>query len=186
MSSHPLTRHASLLQALSTANAADVAKLPEKTEVVLGGMIANIQLRNVQKSRSGHSRDGQAHIRGPDRIGFGGHSGPRNTPSTNPLVHNGLINFVRGTIDRRRDPAELIISRILPFEDGLQELVRGVLIRLHQSQHPEEQLNRLLRQVHGSRPGNLDVYFEVFGLTGFRPVVYKAGLLRTGSATILA
>ena len=30
--------------------------MPEKTEVILGGIISNVQLRNVQKSRSGLTR----------------------------------------------------------------------------------------------------------------------------------
>ncbi|MGC1720814.1 MAG: DNA polymerase III subunit alpha, partial [Isosphaeraceae bacterium] len=56
MSSHPLTRHAALLQTLATHGAAELAGLPDKTEVILGGMIASVQVRNVQKSRSGLTR----------------------------------------------------------------------------------------------------------------------------------
>ncbi len=52
MSSHPLTRHAGLLQALATHQVADLAGVVEKVEVILGGMIVNVTVRNVQKSRS--------------------------------------------------------------------------------------------------------------------------------------
>ena len=48
MSSHPLTRHATLLQALATHRVGELAGVAEKTEVILGGMIANVQVRNVQ------------------------------------------------------------------------------------------------------------------------------------------
>ena len=56
MSSHPLTRHAALLQALASHQIADLDAVGEKTEVVLGGMIVNFQVKNVQKSRSGLTR----------------------------------------------------------------------------------------------------------------------------------
>ena len=56
MSSHPLTRHAGLSQALATHRVADLAGVPEKSEVVLGGMITGVQIKNVQKSRSGLTR----------------------------------------------------------------------------------------------------------------------------------
>src|SRR5262249_30341600 len=58
MSSHPLTRHAPVLPALATHRAADLgaSSVSERTEVILGGMIVGVQVRNVQKSRSGHTR----------------------------------------------------------------------------------------------------------------------------------
>ena len=39
MSSHPLARHARELQTLATHRVADLAGVPDKTEVILGGMI---------------------------------------------------------------------------------------------------------------------------------------------------
>ena len=54
------------------------------------------------------------------------------------LVKNDLIVFVKGTLDRRRDPAELIVSRIIPLEQGPAELTRGVIVRLHKGLHQTE------------------------------------------------
>ena len=71
MSSHPLTRHASVLQALATHRVAELAGVPEKTEVILGGMITNVQVKNVQKSRSGLTRMAKLDVRGPHRLGPG-------------------------------------------------------------------------------------------------------------------
>ena len=90
------------------------------------------------------------------------------------LVKNDLIGFVKGTLDRRRDPAELIISRIIPLEQGPAELTRGVVVRLHKGLHQTEHLERLLRAVR-IRPGNLDLYLEIVGLEQVRRAVYKAG-----------
>ena len=55
MSSHPLARHAETIQAFRTHQVADLAELPDKAEVILGGMIGVLQLRNV-KSRSAYTR----------------------------------------------------------------------------------------------------------------------------------
>jgi DNA polymerase-3 subunit alpha len=173
MSSHPLTRHAGLLQALATHRVADLAAAPEKTEVVLGGMITNVQLRNVQKSRSGHTRMA--------KLSFEDLSGttpamlwPEEFAKMADLVKNDQIGFVKGTLDRRRDPPELIVSRIIPLELGPAELTRGVVVRLHKGVHQADHLERLLRAVR-IRPGNLDLYLEIVGLEKVRRAVYRAG-----------
>ena len=141
-------------------------RVPEKTEVVLGGMITNITGRNVQKSRSGLTRMA--------KLTFEDLSGstpamlwPEEFAKMADPVKNDQIVFVKGTLDRRRDPAELIISRIIPLEQGPAELTRGVVVRLHKGVHQTEHLERLLRAVR-VRPGNLDLYLEIVGLEQVR------------------
>jgi DNA polymerase III subunit alpha len=173
MSSHPLARHAELLQALATHRVAELAGLPDKTEVTLGGIIANVQAKNVQKSRSGLTRMA--------KLSFEDLSGttpamlwPEEFAKMGDLVKNDLIGWVKGTLDRRRDPPELVVSRIIPLEQGPAELTRGVVVRLHKGLHQSGHLERLLRAVR-IRPGNLDLYLEVMGLELVRRAVYKAG-----------
>jgi len=173
MSSHPLTRHAGLLQALATHRAVDLAVAPEKTEVVLGGMISNVQVRNVQKSRSGHTR--MAKFTFEDLSGAtSAMLWPEEFAKMTDLVKNDLIGFIKGTLDRRRDPPELIVSRIIPLERGPAELTRGVVVRLHKGLPQSENPERLLRAVR-IRPGSLDLYLEIVGLEQVRRAVYKAG-----------
>jgi DNA polymerase-3 subunit alpha len=90
------------------------------------------------------------------------------------LVKSDTIGFVRGTLDRRRDPAELIVTRIIPLERGPAELSKGVVVTLHKGVTEERHLETLLRQVR-VRPGNLDVYLEILGLTGVRRAIYRVG-----------
>lgn len=173
MSSHPLTRHAALLQALATHRVSDLPSVPDKTEVILGGMIAGVQLKNVQRSRSGQTR--MAKLSFEDITGsVPAMLWPEEFAKSEELVKNDLIGFVKGTLDRRRDPAELVISKIIPLARGPAELSRGVVITLRKGKTEEEQMQRLLRQFR-IRPGNLDVYLEILGLTGIRRAVYKAG-----------
>jgi len=173
MSSHPLTRHAALLQTLATHRAAELAGLPDKTEVILGGMIASVQVRNVQKSRSGLTR--MAKLTFEDLTGSTpAMLWPEEYAKLGELVKNDLIGFVKGTLDRRREPAELIISKIMPIETAAAELARGVVVRLHKGVHQEADLERLLRFVR-VRPGHLDLFLEIVGIEHVRRAVYKAG-----------
>ena len=124
MSSHPLARHAAVLQALATHRVADLAARPERTEVVLGGMIAGVQVKNVQKSRSGLTR--MAKLTFEDLTGSTpAMLWPEEFAKFEELVKNDLIGFVKGTLDRRRDPAELVISRIIPLDTRPRRAVRG-------------------------------------------------------------
>ena len=58
MSSHPLTRHATLLQALATHRVADLAGVPEKAEVILGGMITSVAGQERPEEPLGPDPDG--------------------------------------------------------------------------------------------------------------------------------
>ena len=173
MSSHPLTRHAALLQALATHRVDELASVPEKTEVILGGMIANVLVRNVQKSRSGLTR--MAKFTFEDLTGsVPALLWPEEFARSEELIKNDLIGFVRGTLDRRRDPAELVVSKIIPREQGPTELARGLVITLRKGITQHDQIESLYRQVR-AHPGNLDVYLEILGLPGVRRAIYKAG-----------
>jgi DNA polymerase III subunit alpha len=173
MSSHPLARHAGLLQALASHRVADLAAVGDKSEVVLGGIISNVQLRNVQKSRSGLTRMA--------KLTFEDLSGstpamlwPEEFAKMADQVNNDAVVWVKGTVDRRRDPPELVIGRIIPLLSGPSELTRGVVVRLHKGLHQPAQLERLLRAVR-VRPGNLDLYFEIVGVEQVRRALYRAG-----------
>src|SRR5262249_50675530 len=130
-------------------------------------------LRNVQKSRSGLTR--MAKFTFEDLSGStAAMLWPEEFAKMADMVKNDQIVFVRGTLDRRRDPPELIVSRIMSLEQGRSELARGVVVRLHKGLHQAEHLERLLRAVR-IRPGNLELYLEIIGLEHIRRAVYKAG-----------
>ncbi len=124
MSSHPLTRHAAMLQTLATHRIAELANVDanleggytaKKTEILLGGMITGLQLKNVQKSRSGLTR--MAKLTFEDLTGsIPAMLWPEEFQKFEALAKNDLIGFVKGTLDRRRDPAEFVITKIIPLE----------------------------------------------------------------------
>ena len=174
MSSHPLTRHATMLQALATHQCADLAAVAEGTEVVLGGMIVGVQVRNVSKSRSGLTRMGKFTFE--DLTGtVPAMLWPEEFAKFEELVKNDTIGFVRGKLDRRRDPAELIISKVILLAQGPAELSCGVVVTLRKGVIDEQKdLESLLRKIR-VRPGNLDVFLEILGLAGVRRAIYRVG-----------
>jgi DNA polymerase-3 subunit alpha len=174
MSSHPLTRHAPLLGALATHRVADLKGVPERSEVILGGMMVGVQAKNVQKSRSGLTR--MAKLTFEDLTGaVPAMLWPEEYAKFEDLVKNDQIGFVKGVLDRRRDPAELVVSKVIPLDRGPAELSRGVVVTLHKGTIDKlESLEVLLRQIR-KRPGNLDVYFEILGLSGVKRAIYRVG-----------
>src|SRR5262249_52025766 len=90
------------------------------------------------------------------------------------MVKDDLIGFVKATIDRRREPAELIVTKITSIERAPAEFARGVIVRLRKGVQEAPDLDRLLRMLR-VRPGNLDLYLEITGVGRVRRAVYKAG-----------
>ena len=173
MTSHPLTRHAPLLQALATHQVADLAGVAEKAEVILGGMLGGLQVKNVQKSRDGGTRMG--------KMTFEDLSGsmpamlwPSDFAKFESILKEDFIGFLKGTISRRNDPPELVITKVIPLERGPSELSKGVIVRIHKVSTQPNDLDRLLRTVR-AYPGNLDLYLEILGLAKARRAIYKAG-----------
>ena len=78
------------------------------------------------------------------------------------------------TLNRQREPAELLISKVIPLENGPAELSKGVVVRLHKGSTQATDVERLLRTIR-NYPGNLDLYLEIFGLAKIKRAIYKAG-----------
>ena len=173
MTSHPLTRHAEILQALSTTQVADLGNVAEKAEITLGGMVVGLQIKNVKQSRDGGTRMA--------KFNFEDLSGstpammwPSEFSKVESFLKDDFIGYVRGTMNRQRDPAELMISKVIPFERGPAELSRGLVVRLHKGSTQATDIDRLLRTIR-NYPGNLDLYLEILGLAKVKRAIYKAG-----------
>ena len=173
MTSHPLTRHAPVLQALASHEVADLSAMSDKAEVTLGGMITGLQVKNVQKSRDGGTR--------MLKMTFEDLSGttpamlwPSDYSKFESILKEDFIGFFKGTVSRRNDPPEVVITRVIPLDRGPTELSKGVIVRLHKVSTQPVDLDRLLRTVR-AYPGNLDLYLEILGLAKVRRAIYKAG-----------
>ena len=173
MSSHPLANHAGVLQAFRSHQVSDLGGLAEKAEVTLGGMVTGLTIRTVQKSRSGLTRMA--------KLAFEDLSGsspamlwPEEFARNEALLKDDAIVFVKGTMNRQREPAELVITRVIPIDEAASVLARGVIVRLNKGTLGRTDLERLNYHVR-TRPGPLDIYLELVGLEGIRRAIFKAG-----------
>jgi DNA polymerase-3 subunit alpha len=172
MSSHPLARHESALNAFSSHSVSALGELPERQEVTVGGMIQGVTVRNVSKSRSGLTR--------MVKFTFEDLSGtvaamlwPEEFAKFEDKVADDAIVFLKGSMNRTREPAELVVNRVIPIDEAPALLSRGVVVTLRKGVHESEQVERLHRLVR-VRPGNLDLYLEIMGLEQVRRAIYKA------------
>ena len=100
---------------------------------------------------------------------------PEDFAKLEEFVKNDSIAFVKGTLDRRRDPAELTITRIIPLDRAPAELSKGVVVTLRKGEIDERKdLESLLRKLR-VRPGNLDVFLEILGISGVKRAIYRVG-----------
>ena len=173
MTSHPLARHESTLMAFRTHAVAELAELPDKVEATVGGIIQNVKTRNVSKSRSGLTR--MVKFSFEDLGGsVAAMCWPEEFARNEHLIANDAIVFVKGTMNRSREPAELVVSRVIPVEEAAAQLARGLVVTLRKGVHQPSEVERILRLVR-TRPGNLDLFFEITGLEQVRRAIYRAG-----------
>ncbi len=173
MTSHPLTTHAELLKALSSTQVADLGNVAEKAEITLGGMVVGLQVKNVKQSRDGGTR--MAKFTFEDLSGATpAMMWPSEFAKVESFLKDDFIGFVKGTMNRQRDPAELMITKVIPLERGAAELSRGLVVSLHKGSTQPTDIERLLRTIR-NYPGNLDLYLEILGLAQVKRAIYKAG-----------
>ncbi len=172
-SSHPLSSCSGQIQALATHSVNKLGTVAEKQEVILGGLMTEVQVRNVQKSRSGLTR--MAKLRFEDLTGsINSMLWPEDYAKNEALIQEDTVVFVAGTIDRRRDPAELVITKVMPFEQAEASLARGLVLSFD-SKTTEERHLRLVQEALQGYPGSLEIYFEMLQFGGANRVIYKAG-----------
>jgi len=173
MSSHPLARHDLTLKAFRTHTIDQIEDLPDRTEVLLGGIISGVKTRNVQKkTRSGLTRMAKFHFE--DLTGsIPGMLWPEEYAKHQDLVVDDQIGFIKGVISRQRD-LEVIVQRVIPIERAAAELAQGLILTLRKGRHDEAEVDRLSQALEHYH-GNLDVYFEVLDLVENGRVLFRAG-----------
>jgi DNA polymerase III subunit alpha len=159
MTGHPLERFLDSLKAFRTHCVAGLDQVHERADVVLGGLIAGGEVRKIRRSRSGLTRMA--------RITFEDETGsivcvlwPEEYAKNEVLVKQDTIVHLCGTLDRRRDPAELTVRRIIPLERSRRELSLGVIVRLT-SVSNFMPLVEILSRVTRDQAGDLDLFLRL-------------------------
>ncbi len=163
LSSHPLAEHEQTLATFCSHNTVEIANLPHRAEVIMGGILSSIKFSQTKAPRPGstHTRyamfdleDMQGAIRcimWPEEFANLGH-----------LVEADATLVIRGTVDRRpgSEEANLLVNELIPLEDLHTRFTRGMIVRISEAQHSERGLEELFEILRGY-PGNCELQLVV-------------------------
>jgi len=155
LSGHPLAEHEVLLRTFCSHTSNQLASLPHRTEVLVGGLLAAIKFSHTKNPRPGvpckyamwdlEDLDGIVRcILWPEQFAEFG-----------DLVQADCILTLRGSIDRRPGAEEtnLIVNELIPLKDLPARFTSGAIIRLREDVHGTNGLEKLHEIVRGY-PGN--------------------------------
>ncbi len=159
-SSHPLAEHQSTLATYCTHTSDQLAALPIRTDVRVGGSLAAIKYSQTKNPRPDKPskyvmfdlEDTSGIVRcilWPDDFVTHGHR-----------VAADAILVVRGSIDRRGEEVNLIVHELIPLEDLAGHFTRGMLVRLTEEQHADRGLEDLYEILRGY-PGSCELQLVV-------------------------
>ena len=173
--SHPLAEYADLLEAICSHGTSDLAAVPPKGEVVIGGMVAAIKLSNVKQPRPGstHTRYGMFDLEDMDGI-VRTICWPEEYSRVGESIQPDAVILVSGSIDRRAGSEEtnLIVNEIVPLAEAWQKPVKHVTVRIAEPAHDTSTLDRLA-EILRRHPGNVPLRM-VLDLADGRRVLLEA------------
>ncbi len=169
LSSHPLAEYQKTLATYCSHTTTEAAGLKHRTDVMLGGMLSAIKLSHTKNPRPG-SPSRYAMFDLEDMAGA-----MRCILWPDQFVHHGelvqpdAILVAIGTIDKRAgsDDANMIIDELVTLDDLASRFTRGVKIRLSETEHGQDGLEKLHEILRGY-PGNGELQLIVFLEDGTR------------------
>ena len=179
LSSHPLAEHEQLLATYCSHSTAELAQLPHRSEVVLGGMLSSIKYSQTKQPRSGSTNTKYAMFDLEDMAGaVRCILWPGEFANFGHLVERDAALIARGVVDRRpgTEESNLIVNELIPFAELGKRFTRGIVIRIQEAQHAERGAEALYEILRGY-PGNCELQFVV-ALADGRRVYLKSEAMR--------
>ncbi len=155
VSSHPLAKHAKLLERYSSHSIAAFKDLREGTEVVVGGLIGNVKQHVTQRGNKKMAFIVLETLEGPCEVTIF----PELYEQKGGLIVPDMGVMICARINFRNDEPGLVASDIIPIEEAASRLTKAVHIRLTTLGLDEALIERLA-VVLGERPGKCDVYLH--------------------------
>jgi len=160
LTTHPLTQHETELKRFSTATINELAQLPEKATVTLGGMITAIKTATTKKpNKNGLSRYVNFDLETTSGI-IRCVMWPNEYDMFSELVKDEQIRFVSGQVERRGREPNLMVSEMLTNEQAIKKFTNQLAIQFQQGLHSEDDMQRV-RDVLRRHPGKTEVIIVV-------------------------
>ena len=150
-SSHPLAEYAAQLTQFCSHTTADIPNVPDRGEVILGGMLSAIKFAHTKKPRPGSTATKYANFDLEDREGaIRCIVWPEDFVKFGQLVQPEAVLLVRGTIDRRGgDEANLIVNELVPLDELESRYTTGLIICLDERDSDSGTLKKIHEIVRG-------------------------------------
>jgi DNA polymerase III subunit alpha len=161
-SSHPLAEFEDKLSQFCTHTTSQIANLPDRAEVILGGMLSAIKFAHVKKLRPGATATKYANFDLEDRDGaIRCIIWPDEFTTLGDLVQPDAVLAVRGTIDRRGgDEANLIVNELIPLDQMDSRYTTGLMVRID-PQHSDSGTLKALHEIVRGYPGRCDFFLTM-------------------------
>jgi DNA polymerase III subunit alpha len=158
-SSHPLAEFEEKLSQFCTHTTSQIPNLPDRAEVILGGMLSAIKFAHVKKLRPGATATKYANFDLEDKDGaIRCIIWPDDFVTYGELVQADAVLAVRGSIDRRGgDEANLIVNELIPLDQIDARYTSGLIVRIDQRNADSGTLKTLHEIVRGY-PGSRDLF----------------------------
>ncbi len=153
--SHPLASHSALLKTFATAGVSELIDMDDRANVILGGLISRISLKNDKNGNR------YAHVDLEDMDGqVGGVVFASVYEKYKELLVEDAVVFVQAELDRTRDQPSLRINSIVPLDKASETLAVRAVLKLPMTDLDQEKLVSL-RTLAGQNPGNARLYFNL-------------------------
>jgi DNA polymerase-3 subunit alpha len=174
LSGHPLESHHETLANYGNVSVAGLKKLPDRSEVTLGGLFTGVAVRVIRTGKRAGEKMASAH--------FEDLSGrvtvvlfPDAYQANASLLDEDRPVFVRGKVDQRRETPNLMVDEIIPMDQAATTFGAKVLkIFVSRDRQTEEILERI-REVLVHHPGPAPVQFVLTWDPETRPRKIAAG-----------
>jgi DNA polymerase-3 subunit alpha len=178
LTSHPLAEHERKLASFRTHATDELGDLPDRAEVVLGGMLSSIKLAHVKRARPGSTNTKYANFDLEDTAGvIRCIAWPEDFARMGHLVEADAILMVRGALDRRGgDEANLIVNELIPLDQLDSKYTVGVRIRIDEAQHGTGALAKV-REILRFYPGDRELHISL-QLEDGQKVLVKSNSMR--------
>jgi DNA polymerase-3 subunit alpha len=173
-SSHPLAEREKEIGRYATHTIAGLKGVPGGTEVTLGAMLSQVQVKTYKKpQRNGNTRYGLCRVEDLTGALKAFMWGDEFVKYKDIFVENQEPIVVRGKLENKNDETGLQILRLLTLEQAKQELARELHLLFRLGRHSPldvDVLGRILR----STPGNCPVILTIKDQAG-RVCVLRLG-----------
>lgn len=154
--SHPLAEFEEKLSAFCSHSTSDIVNLPDRAEVILGGMLSAIKQAHVKKVRPGVTATKYANFDLEDRDGaIRCILWPDDFVTYGELVQADAVLVARGVIDRRGgDEANLIVNELIPLDELDSRYTSGIIVCISERNFDTgtlKQVHEILRGYPGTR-----------------------------------